>query len=97
MRAYKDAHGWDDHEGIDGRNSDSRKKTFFELCRNKQNDPGFHPYSCLHLDLHEDFLVSHGLFETKHKSLPLVTPDKTKEKLATVRVKVIDKSKKIHK
>ena len=70
LRACKDAHEWADYEGIDGRNSVSRNKTFFELRANKQNDTGFHPHSFVHLDLHVDSLVSHGLFETQEQSLP---------------------------
>ena len=78
MRGYKDAHEWADREGIDGVNPASRKKTFFELCANKCNDPGFHLHSFVHLDLFDDFLVSHGLFETREQSSPLAIPDKKK-------------------
>ena len=56
LRACKDAHKWADREVIDGRNSASRKKTFFELCANKNNDTGFHPHFHASLDLHDDFL-----------------------------------------
>ena len=34
----KDVHKWADHEGIDGRESVSRKKTFFEICDKKFNE-----------------------------------------------------------
>ena len=43
MRAQKDDHEWAGCEGIDGRNSTSGEKTFFELCAKKLNYPGFHP------------------------------------------------------
>ena len=76
---------WADHEGIDGRNSVSRK--IFETCAKKFNDPSFKPFSNMCFDIHDDFLVSHDLFETEEQSLPLVAPDNIKEKLATVRVK----------
>ena len=67
LRACKDVHKWEDCEGIDGRNSASGKKTFFEICAKKFNDSGFCPCSFVCLDLHDDVLVSHGLFETKEQ------------------------------
>ena len=70
MRACKDAHEWEDCKSIDGRNLASRNKTFFELFANKSS------FVCL--DLHDNFLVSHGFFETKEQSSPLVKPDKIK-------------------
>ena len=95
LRAYKDVHEWADREGVDGRNSASRKKKCFELCTNKCNDTYFYPYSLCVYAFMMIFLVSNGLLETKEQLSPLETPHKIKEKLAAVRVKVSDESKNV--
>jgi len=82
-------HKWADREGIDGRNSATRKKTFFEIYANKFNDPSFQPCSNIYVDLHDYFLDSYDLFDTDEQSLPLVTPNKIKDQVATVRVKAL--------
>ena len=46
------------------------------------------PVSFVFADLHEDFLKPIELYETEENKMPLVTPDKVKDKLAEVRCNV---------
>ena len=79
----------ENREGIDGSNSSSRPKKFFELGSNKFNDPVHRPVSNMHPDLNDDFLEPIELFEDEEHKMPLVTPSKLKYQLSLVQCKVI--------
>lgn len=64
------------------------KKTFFEICANKCNDPLFKPVSLVFDELHDDFLQSHELHDNGDFKVPFATSDKIKDQLSLVRYKV---------
>ena len=80
--SYMKIHEWQDRASTDARSSDIRPKTFYELCAEKFNDEEFWPITKAYPSLHDDFQVRHVL---KPYNMPVVTGDKIKEKLGTLR------------
>ena len=85
LGACKEIYCWEDREGIDGRNSFSRRKCFEELLSNTCNGPSWKPISNTYSSLHDNF---RKLIELWGNDILLVTPDKIKDKLTEVRSKV---------
>ena len=52
---------------------------------NKYDDPSFKPVSNVCVDLHDNFLDAYELCDADQQKLPLVAPDKVKDKLAGAR------------
>jgi len=92
LEACRKTNSMQSREGLDGSNSDTRPKTFFELCCNKYNDPSFELMSNACPDLHDDFLEPLELNDADDCTVPLVAPNKLKDQLILVRCKVSAKT-----
>ena len=68
----------ENREGVDGCNSSSRPKTFFEFSYSEVNDPGHRPESNVCPELHDYFPEPIELFDDEEHKMPLVTPIKLK-------------------
>ena len=90
LAAYKEICRWEDREGIDGRNSSSRKKCFEELLSNAYNDPTWKPVSNVYPFSHDNFREAMELWGD---DVPLGTPHKMSEKTSEARYKVRKYSK----
>ena len=71
-------HNWENREEIDGCNSSSVPKTFFDLGCDKFNDLGHRPVANVHTDLHDEYLEPIDFFDDEEHTMPLVTPNKLK-------------------
>ena len=88
MHVYRNAHNWGNRVGADGFNSNSRPKTFDEMCANKFNDDSFKRCSKAYPEFHDDFSDSIPLFEAKDQKLPLVIPIKITNQLESFRCRL---------
>ena len=82
LQSFLDMYKQESREGIDSRNVSTRKKNCFENYTNLQDNPSYKSKSIMYLDLYDDFIVSHNLFESDEVKLLIATPDKIKDKIA---------------
>ena len=73
---------------LDGRNSEVRRRTAFELIADRWNDPGFNSVAPPS-DCHEDFISEINLAHTEVAMLNPATPDKVEHAFTSMRCNLI--------
>ena len=71
---------------LDARNSEQRKRSFFEVAADKYNDHNFNPTSLILPVLHSDFGTSYDL-STGRVPTP-ITPDQVRQKFNEAKAKL---------
>ena len=66
---------WENREGLDGRNSASRPKSFPNTSANEFNDPSYLPHSKACPESHDDFVEPLPFFDTEECESPFEIPN----------------------
>ena len=75
---------------LDARNSDQAKKSFFELCADKWNDPSFNPWTMIVGETHSDYAAPIYCSHLSVSRMSPATSEKVAEKFGYMRLKLTD-------